>query len=282
MIRLFFYLSLAFFLSSGAQAGDPRSDVYFYAKFLGNWEPLTGKTRENCPGEPLFSTVGPQVSQNPFNDIEGTLKRLEEKEQTCFFGSPYYQERKSAVLRDEIAEIQGWLAPVFKAEGIEMDDLADPKWDLKEWPGSKEWIGRLSKLDPSQRCVALERAYAFAITQMSLLDPTVPIEGYQDLLLESETKVPPDVQSDRKRAAWAFRYLSSVPDDLYPKECYCVTKSRCLKEIVRSRYRYIFSNRRPLGYAYGMCGRSMNAHYLDDDVTANRLPEPAGWKFIPR
>jgi hypothetical protein len=103
----------------------------------------------------------------------------------------------------------------------------------------------------------------------------------QDLFVypDAPEQVHQNLERDRERAKYAFRWLASIPAEQFPVDCRGPYR-RSLYDEFQLRYDSIEGElpaRKPLGFAIGMCGRTMNAHYIDDMVVDGTQDSPYGW-----
>jgi hypothetical protein len=189
---------------------------------------------------------------------------------------------------------------------ISQKDFADPAppadWDGKNWSEANCWLTALTSAaaDSARTETLVKAVYARAVIKLATLNPTMtdpashsscpfgatifyPINKDLARLSAAEKAEIDAPERDRMRALWELRYF-----DLPPNVVSKVT-GRGVKDIISdgaARRRFVneiemFGNepsrRRALGWAYGMCGRSMNAHFLDEWVDAGTRPIPAGW-----
>jgi len=117
---------------------------------------------------------------------------------------------------------------------------------------------KLLSTAPENRCALLKLAYAHSIVQVSTMKPTKPIESLSDFFFKELT---PDVIHDRNRAMWEFRFFYGLQKKDIPETCQDTFNE------INSRLNLIFDQklkRKPLGNMLGSCGRSANAHYLNE------------------
>jgi hypothetical protein len=212
--------------------------------------------------------------------LEGVQSKMEAIEQISSFGTRENQECGARLMREEeTALLEPWSAQIGAA-GIVTHDL-DYNWDEKSWSGQGQWLASLGNADASGRCRMLRMAYIMAVYRLDTLDPSVEIRTMKDMRLRDShgnTLIDDEaLRIDRARASWELRYLRGIPAALIPQSCAGVVAE------AGKRWNFIHdSDRRPLGIAYGMCGRPLAGHYLDDEADAGARPHPAGWSTESR
>ncbi len=200
---------------------------------------------------------GPVLPEDPNGEIHSLRLFLEREEQTCVYGRN--QETVCEGQRRLLNEIVEPLKAAFAFYDIKATRPFD-SWDFKTWNAEEKnaWEERISNISDENLCKALELAYIFSVWQVSVLEPTTPVQSMRDILVKEMTE---EIRSDQRRAAWPFRYLHFLDKKVFPAAC------SELKTETELRWDFIFKTkpmRKPLGFAVGMCGRPMNAHYIDD------------------
>lgn len=165
--------------------------------------------------------------------------------------------------------------PCLEASGI-VDAPQPENWSPARWSGAQAWNDRLGQLPPRRRCHVLRQALVYAIAKANTVRPTWSIELHA--VDEHALFVPdpaPGHFEDRRRAAWPLRYLYFTDPTFVP--------DRCVSVKLEGDFRYAEAmgtweasfpgvfvpsppgefGRQALGNAYGMCGRSNNAHWVD-------------------
>ncbi|MDA9793316.1 hypothetical protein N9B72_01900, partial [Bacteriovoracaceae bacterium] len=120
------------------------------------------------------------------------------------------------------------------------------------------------------KCQFLKVAYAEALWSLTLLKPSFNFKSntVKDLLLPIEPSYEEfkNYERDKLRASWALRNFITLNKQDVPKDC--KTKAgRSIYNEAMIRFDSVndsTAQKKPLGFALGMCGRSMNAHCFDD------------------
>jgi hypothetical protein len=120
------------------------------------------------------------------------------------------------------------------------------------------------------KCEFLKYAYFNAVYELSLLAPSKAYNGsMDDLLMPLNPTVDQfkDYERDKIRASWALRNFLSLKKEDIPKDC--KTKAgRAIYDEAMLRFESIVilpAQKKPLGFALGMCGRSMTGHSFDEE-----------------
>lgn len=208
--------------------------------------------------------------------MKATRERFEAEEQVCFQGPPRLVAPRVEEQQRLLLDILETASADFRRAGIRASDPPQG-WNYRTWRDeqSEQWLHLFDVAGEERRCELVELAYLFAVGQVTTLESTVPIRGIRDILIAAGDEKREDIVRDRGRAAWAFRYLYALRARDLPDACWSVF-AEGLK-----RRAFLFTDRRPLGIAYGMCGHPMNSHYLDEEVSLRLRPEPPGWTGRP-
>lgn len=222
-------------------------------------------------------------------DIDEAIQNIESWEQRMLGGSPAEKRAERRGILLAYGQMTGPFREKFKELGF-AERLAPPEgWQpgprRRSWPGQQAWLARLSAAPPPERCDLLELAYVFAVTTLARMEPSSPItaSGPGRAVVEEKDEA---FLRDERRAAWILRYVAAVPKSLFPENCHCHAAGYCLYEEASARWNFVFGPmfpiegneqpgqapqyRRPIGFAELMCGRSMNAHYIDSEVYWDR------------
>jgi hypothetical protein len=199
--------------------------------------------------------------------VAKALSELESIEQRTVFGGSEAQlgpvEKRKLELRDAVAPVEG----LIYAQGMRAD-VEPSDWDFKRFDGNLPWLRSLQFAPADKRCEMLTLAYIFAVWKLDTLEPETPILSMKDIRIKVETDA---VLRERRRAAWQLRYLHFIPTAVIPADCQHIAVE------AEKRWNFIFTKRRALGFAIGMCGRPMSAHYLDDEVENKTRTAPEEW-----
>lgn len=162
---------------------------------------------------------------------------------------------------------------------------AAQNWNFESWPEKKDgWTKKLrAEKTDAERCRRLRLVYARAIARLDTLTPEHSIDGIFDIMIDKDKPLDAATRRDRERAAWELRYFftrdkkgriqETLKEKEIPADCHPMMAA------ARKRYEFIFTERRPLGIAIGMCARPMSAHYVDDDEKNPGWVQPQGWNF---
>lgn len=228
--------------------------------------------------------------QNVIN-LNDSIEQFEHIEQRCISGASEAQEARKYYLksidkvilpfRDEFIRL-GLLEGDIKTNPIGQitNQLPPENWQRgKNFKGRDEWIEKLTKASKNERCQLIKMAYLSSMWKIIKLKPGYDYQQFSDLLLprEANNEELLRYQEDQKKASWAMRFVTHLPDNIDPnKECLLKDNRGILQEAAL-RENFIYDkkfNRKPLGFAIGMCGRPMNSHYIDQLVINNERKDP--------
>ena len=227
------------------------------------------------------------------SSIDASIARFESTEQYCISGYENQVILRKSILK-KTHKIAGHFDKHFQKHlkqttkqsknryGQVIFDTVDKKWTLKNYhfKGEKRWLRKVKR--SKNRCELLKLAYLYSIWSVTTLEPSFQYQDLFDHLLSTEpsNEELDNYTRDQRRASYAFRFLKVVPKELFPQDCRLDAKRSLLSEF-ELRFNFIFNElgRKPLGFALYMCGRPMNAHYIDEMVWDSRQ-EPKGWSAI--
>ncbi len=143
--------------------------------------------------------------------------------------------------------------------------------NLDTWSGVSTWKSAFLGASDQGRCEELALAYIAAVWQVSTMPPESPIvSGIDSFLIGISAEI---AGKERARATWVFRYLRSIAVEDVPLNC------QWIKVDADLRWDFIMKgDRRALGFAVGMCGRPMNAHYIELEIDKGTKEIPSSWK----
>jgi hypothetical protein len=241
--------------------------------------PLGQRVLKNGVVRWIYTRVTGSPPVDPeLEDLMVLRAKVEALEQVATYGGP---EKQRCGADQTIQQMCKLIVPFefqLKLAGIEGHSLP-PDESYEHWDGKLLWASRLHGENDVKRCKDLHLAYIFAVYGLTTEEPSVPIHGMKDMRIKKHdgTWISDDaLLKDRERAAWQLRFIQSTPRELVPALCLEIVQE------AEKRWKFIYSaERRPLGFAIGMCGRSLSAHYLDDEVN-NTRSAPKGWTELSR
>jgi hypothetical protein len=136
---------------------------------------------------------------------------------------------------------------------------------------SQNYTNPINKIKSTKKkCQFLKVAYLEALWSLTVLKPSFNYKPntVNDLLLsiQPEFEEFKNYERDKLRASWALRNFITLNKEDVPKNC--KTKAgRSIYDEAMIRFDSVndsTAQKKPLGFALGMCGRSMNAHCFDD------------------
>jgi hypothetical protein len=213
------------------------------------------------------------------------LKRLRNLEQICFSGNPEDQKLAARMVDVRILDLQKILEERAQKEDLEARDAPESylaqEAELDQWPGRDVWLLRFAAKNDRQKCELIELISALTVARLSTLKASKDICGFNDFICRDTDDVL--FQKDLKRLRWELRYLASLNPSEIPEE-----PASCRRRHQEALERLAFAqpdpqydqHRWPMGRAFGMCGRGMSAHWIDDDVVAGKKETPVGWTKI--
>lgn len=219
--------------------------------------------------------------QDSTRSVSELRRRFYNIEQICFFGNDETTRESTKRVDVRMQDLEKALKE--RCEQLKVSIVDAPENFLKgretldNWQGRELFLDRFRSRNIEDRCRMVELLLTEAVARVSTIPPSKPICGFNDFACEDSSDEL--FQKDLRRLNWEFRYLKAIDDaDLSegPEAC-----RGMLRE---ARERVAFAqpqpgevSRWPLGRAFGMCARPMNAHYLDDDVVNDKKEEPKGW-----
>ncbi|MCT4642056.1 MAG: hypothetical protein N4A33_07120 [Bacteriovoracaceae bacterium] len=218
-----------------------------------------------------------------FNDIRKEFDNDIKK-----FGLPSIQEYKF----NQIGQIKDF----NKSSPITQDPFMDEKIERKKLTQIKFYNGNsleslkkkvlnnfpknknpfFKQKSNSDKCNFIKAAYFHSLWELSTLEPSFDFSkgNLSDLLLSPNPSFEEfkKYEKDKLKAAWALRYLLTIDQNQYPPNCN--TKAgRSLKKEIQFRFEGIndpIMQKKPLGFAIGMCGRTMTGHCFDEKEKQER------------
>ncbi len=231
----------------------------------------------------------PEVAHFSNFEIE---KRIERLEQVCVQGQSIEEQIQYAnIVKSRMHQYSDLLSDRFQKLGYKSVDLKELrqtpktsllKYSLKEWDDLESWKQEFTNAPQTlDRCELLESAWLNSLLRLQVLEPSKAICRFSDILCENPKEL--EYRNDMARAFWELRFFDA---GIKPKmlQSYSRSSGMCdenqLWKKASKRIAFLKDTkirRRPLGYAIGMCGRSMTAHYLDDEVVGKKEKTPEGW-----
>jgi hypothetical protein len=253
--------------------------------------------------QPLDETTSVGRPAPTVEGIEAILKEVLSAEQICFVGTRFDDPQQPPAHLQRLRRFLPALERVIRRQGF-LQTLPPTDWNGKDWTDAARWLHVLdstaSSLHPSSTERLVKAIYARAVIELATLLPaasTPDLEStysrkhgiFYSVYLNQE-KIPSNekvffdaVARDRLRALWELRYFNVSKGLMAKVSSPCIRQiladgvaRRCFVDEVDSSGERL-SRRRALGWAYGMCGRSMNAHFVDELIDAGLRPEPIEW-----
>jgi len=235
------------------------------------------------------------------SDVACVLNEVVAIEQLCLSGTRFDAPQKVPPHLERLKRFLPKLDAALAQVGL-LDDKAPSGWDGEHWVGQRRWLRVVrgcSAPNADSGTNLLNAIYARAIIRLATLSPTPCDRGIgmnreegfgmfyrvptkSDRLSSAQLSFVNASEKDRLRAMWELRFFNVSAEIVS-------SVSPSVKKLLiegRARLRFVSESetdqekplrRRALGWAYGMCGRPMNAHYLDDAVAKGKCPKPAGW-----
>lgn len=216
-------------------------------------------------------------TQDRHRSTEEILQRIRNLEQICFTG-PLEKVRAIGQAIDRRLEsffkvLQSRAEKLSIGYSEAPDDYLNQ--DNPQWDEAHTWQTIFSAKSEAQKCQMLELAYTTALARITLAKPSTPIKCFRDIMCNN---IEGDLfKRDLRRLQWETRHITTLTPESIPAGCKDFRDDFDKRLAFAAPAAGAKLSRWAMGKAFGMCGRSMSAHYQDEEISEGKIPKPAGW-----